>query len=251
MFNNRYFLRAVRRARFVDPPAAPVTEEVELQGGVKSQMTPENAAIYKAARAKDREQREAMAITVNQYKVEKAAAEQARLDAETLLAAEKAAKANDQAELKKLYSKESAEKFSRLSRTTINAELAGVASRLFPGVDKVIIDDIVAGNASRLGLDPETLTVRVLSEAGQPATDAEGRPLGVDALLTEYASKRKYLQSAQAPAKDGKGLGQGKAAAGSPDKITFAEQQKMMHDGTWKTSGAEKRYNAGKLILDG
>lgn len=140
---------------------------------------------------------------------------QARLAA---LEAEKA-EANRQAEIAKLTNKgeyEAALKrveeshqaklrkaSEHLARQTLRAQIAARADVL-----PEAIDDILAQTVSSCVHDIETNTLAVMGEAGRPALGADGRPVGVDTLISSFLEKRPYLRRPSgSPGSGGTGAG--------------------------------------------
>lgn len=98
-----------------------------------------------------------------------------------------------------------------------------------PGVLPDAADDILALIGSNCDYDLEAGSLVVIGEGGRPRTDTEGKPLSVDAFLTEALEKRPHFRAANAA--PGSGAAHGKPASGSPVKtITEAEYKALLRD---------------------
>ena len=116
-----------------------------------------------------------------------------------------------------------------------------------PGIVADAADDILALIGSNCGYDLESGSLVVIGEGGRPRTDTEGKPLSVDAFLSEALDKRPHFRTASAA--PGSGAAHGKPNTGSPVKtITMAEYHTRLRDPAQATATA-RDLAAGKLKI--
>lgn len=203
--------------------------EIELQGGVKIQMTDEQAATYQAARTKDKAEREALVTSAGAAKAvadqAKAAAEKAESD--RVLA--EAAKTGELAKVRELASKESRDQLAALATHTTSATLRAAIHSVAPTLDGEAVTDILSLLSGSASFDVSSRTLVFKDAAGQPIVDAEGKPKGADAHVRDFLTSRKHFQHAIIPPASNGGKGAGGAGGGAVRTMTVAEHQAAMH----------------------
>ena len=231
-------------------PPEPELVEIELQGGVRTKLPKSDAEAYQAARTKDKGERETLAQRVGAIEAERREALAAKIDAERKAEIEKASKAGDIEKVRELATQGHRETLAKLGRATARDRLFAVATTTLPGLDKTMYQDIVGANLDRVRLNPDTLDVEVLDEAGQLAKGTDGKPLGVDALIAGFAKTRPYIQPKKTPAADGDAVGRSDHAGTMPETMTLSEQQALMRRGKagW-TTAHRLAVLAGKLKI--
>jgi hypothetical protein len=213
--------------------AANATEEIEIQGGVKVAMTAAKAAAYRDARSKEQIQRDGLAERIRVIDTEKATAVAAAAQAVRNAEAAEAMKAGDITKATDLLTAKHREQLDRVAKRSISDAMTASATKLLPGLDTSDYSDIVALNSHRCRLNPDTLAIEVLNEAGQPLLDPKsGLPAGVDSLVADFAKSRKRFTISKMPAGDGVNVGRVQTSI-TGDTISLEEQQAMMNAGTW------------------
>lgn len=245
---SRLFLAMMKRARCNVPDDI---EELELPGGVKVKMEKAQAETYRAARAKDKDEREKLAKEAGDARREKAAAEAAKAEADRQVAIEKAAAKGDIENVRKLATEESEAKLKRREKRVINEHLRAKITSLYPKLDSDALEDTIALNAQKFRLNAETDEIEAVDAAGQLAMDSKtGRPMTADAVLADFAKTRSHLQKARAPAGDGD-LGTMRGDKTVTHTISLKQQQKLMTEGKWRGSEYERAAKEKTLrILD-
>lgn len=244
--NYKYFLKMMKRARCID--VLPEVEEVELQGGVKAKIPKADAEAYRAARQKDKGERETLAQRVATIDAEKRQATEAAETAKRDADAQKALARGDMDKLKETLTVETKAQIDKMSKATIRSELSAVATRLLPGLDSLAYQDIVRDNVARCRVNPESLQIEVLDEAGQPLRDSTGKTMGVDTLIETYVKERPWFKPTKTPRGDGNVSRADTPAL--PDTMTIAHQQALMKAGkTAWTPAHAKALREGKLKI--
>jgi hypothetical protein len=211
-------------------------EEIEGPGAVKILVPKEKLEDYRTNRAKDKQEREALATEAGAARREKKAAEEAKAEADRLVAIEKANKEGDIKKVREIANEESVAKLKRREARVIAEHLRAKITQLYPKVDNDTLEDTIALNARKFRLNADTDEIEVVDAAGQLLNDPKtGRPLTADAVLADFAKTRSHLQKSKAPA------GDGDVALRHGEKdfthtITHAQQQRMMELGTWGRS---------------
>ena len=99
--------------------------------------------------------------------------------------------------------------------------------------------DVAAALASNCSYDLDSDALQVLGADGKPRVDAVGKPLGVDAVISEYVSARPYLHK-----DDGLvAAGVGKKAAGAGRTMTIDAYKQLR-----ATAQGAFFQNGGKLV---
>lgn len=217
----------------------PELVEVEIQGGVKAQVPADAAAKYREARAKDKAEREQLAQRVGAIEAEKRAAEEAKRKAEEDRQLTEAAKAGEiekvRAMLQQQREREVRERDEELRDTKLFAELAR---------NPDILSDAAEDIAQQLRLsclyDPSTRKVVAVDAAGKPRVGQDGKPLGVDALVSEFLSNRPWFRK---PA----GV-QGSGAGGSGQPGTTP---KTMSKAQWEALNKQDAAASAKFFAEG
>ncbi len=204
--------------------------EIELQGGIKVKLPKAEAEKYQAARAKDKQERDAAFQKIGAAEEAQRAADAAKQKAEKDRELAETIKKGEVEEVRKVATRETNEKLSKLAAGMIKDRLSAAATRIFPGLASVDYDDIVALNSSRVRFNTETLALDVVDEAGQPAQH-DGKPLSVDALLESFAKGRDRFKTVKQPA------GDGLLSRGEPPRTT----------GTMSRAEYDRALESGKL----
>lgn len=221
-------------------------EEVELQGSVKVKMPKADAEAYRAARSKDKGERDALAQRIGTVDAEKRAAEAAAIEARAAAEIEKATKAGDFAKAQQLAEQRAQGKVDKVAGHAIAMELRAAVLKVSPGLDADSISDIVTLNRGRLRYNTETGTAEALDAAGQPLL-VDGKAVGADALIAEFVKTRPHYRIAKVPRGDGQ---QARTSAGPlPTSITSAEYQALMDSGKW-TRALQAALKAGTLTIE-
>ena len=206
------------------PIEPPTTVELELPGAVKVTLPAAEAEKYKAARLKDKTEREEMARLLGASKAEREAAERKARQATEDAEAAKAAAAGEYAKVREIAGREKAEEAAKWKAKVLDTEAKALAADLrnailekVPGIDAQDLADSLALIRSRARINPETQEREYLDEAGQPL-QVDGKPAGADALVSEFLSKRPKLVPVQIP---GGGIPRGKPPVGGPVRIRY------------------------------
>lgn len=180
--------------------------EVEFQGGVKGKLPPAEAELYKAARTKDKAEREEMAKTLGGYKAERDAADAKIKKAEAEKAEADAVKAGEIEKIREVMTKDHREREAKFHASLVEDRMrAAVASN--PDVVATAVDDLVAQLKSRATFDPDANALIIKDAAGKPLLDpSTGKPIGADALVKDFLSTRPHYRKNSTP--DGTGAAQ-------------------------------------------
>jgi hypothetical protein len=208
------------------------TIEVELQGGIKIPLPTAQAEAYRAARAKDKSEREDLAKRLGAIEADRKAAEDAKRAAE------------EKASLEKLSSKEEFQKALANREAEFGTKLGKIATRYRDAALKAAITahpkvaalpdaEARAAFADLLSLqlsasckyNIEGNVLEVVGDGGAALLDSEGKVKQADAWIAERLDASPLLRPVASP---GSG-GDGKTAGGATPakvRVTNAQVQK-------------------------
>lgn len=199
--------------------AKPEMAKITLPGGIVVDMPKAQAEAFMAARTKEKAEREELARKVGAVEAERKKAEDQAAAAAQEKEVLRLAKEGELAKVREILTRESEARLARLSARVVDQELAGNIRRLAPGLADQAVADTVALVRARAGIDPETGTIRMIGEDGQPLM-RDGQPVGADAYLAEWLAARPHFQVAKVPAGTG---GKPAPTSGTPGTIRRAD----------------------------
>lgn len=215
-----------------NPPSAAELVDVDLHGvSVKLPKVDADKVIAGRQSAKD-EQRK-LAERLGALEAEKKAVEDAKRKAEEDKALADAAKAGEIDKIKQIGEQRVARIAERYRDTRLEAAVAK-----HPAVIAEAAGDIAAQLRQSCRFDVDRDMVEVIDAAGKPRVDAEGKPLGVDALIAEYLNARPWFRKPSntpgsgAAGKGGSATGAVKTAAEIEAMGAIARAQFFQSGGT-------------------
>ncbi len=177
-----------------------------------------------AARDSEKASRRELETRVGAIEAEKAAADAARVKAETEKAALEHAKKGELDKATELLTKSHREREAKIAAQLRDKALKAAVAAL-PKVVPAAIDDICDQLRARSRYDFDADAVVVTDAAGQPLMDSEsGKPAQVDTWLAAWIAKRPHYLLDGSPAGTGAGGGGGK---GTGRTATAAQVEAM------------------------
>ncbi len=219
------------------------TETIEVDVyGIKVPLPKEQADKVIAQRDAEKVSRRELAEKVGKSEADKAAAESAKLKAEEDKTILELASKKETEQIRALAAKDITEKMGRVSIKLRDKHLAATLATN-KSLVSTAIPDVVEALKTRIAYDLESDAIVVLDAAGQPAKDDAGKPVQVDAWISEWIGKRPHYLLDKTPAGSGaSGAHQPKLSGPKPkftrlDVATGKVPQALVENGGYEIEG--------------